>query len=133
MIIGLDTNVLVRFFVMDDAQQAEKASSYIKRIIAEGGNCFINLIVICEMVWVLESAYGYKKQDIAGLLEKMLATRQFDIESKDVIRQAVNDYKNGNADIEDYLIGRVNHHNGCSRTITFDRGLRNSSLFEILR
>ena len=118
---------------MDDAQQAEKASSCIKRIISEGGSCFINLIVICEMVWVLESAYCYKKKDIAGLLEKMLATRQFDIESKDVVRQAVNDYKNGNADIEDYIIGRVNHYNGCSCTITLDRVLQNSNLFEILR
>ncbi|HTZ17866.1 MAG TPA: type II toxin-antitoxin system VapC family toxin [Dissulfurispiraceae bacterium] len=133
MMTGLDTNMLVRFFVMDDAHQAEKASSYIKGVITGGGSFFINLIVICELVWVLESAYSYRKLEIVGLLEKMLATRQFEIESKDIVRHAVNDYKNGSADFEDYLIGRANHHRGCSRTITFDRELKSSGMFEILR
>ncbi len=129
---GLDTNVLVRYFVKDDQQQAEKASACIKKIVSGGGNCFINLMVFCELVWVLESAYGYGRQDITSLLEKMLATRQFDIESKDIVRQAVHDYSRGNADMADYLIGRVNNSHGCDRTVTFDKALRNSGFFDVL-
>jgi predicted nucleic-acid-binding protein len=129
---GLDTNLLVRFIVRDDRQQAEAASSYIRKIAAEGGVCFISLIVFCELVWVLESAYGYSKREIAGALEKMLAIRQFEIEEKDIVRQALNDYRGGRGDIADYLIGRVNHSHGCDLTATFDRSLKSSPFFDVI-
>jgi len=132
MIRGLDTNILVRFLVRDDRRQAEAASAYIRKVISDGGACFINLIVFCELVWVLESAYGYGKPEIAGVLEKMLATRQFEIETKDIVRQAVHDYREGSGDIADYLIGRANHSRGCDRTATFDRSLKSSPLFDVI-
>ncbi len=83
---GLDTNVLIRYLTKDDRRQSEKASTTIKRIVASDGSCFINHIVLCELVWVLESAYGYPKKEIADVIEKILMTRQFEIESKDIIR-----------------------------------------------
>jgi|WetSurMetagenome_2_1015567.scaffolds.fasta_scaffold42173_4 predicted nucleic-acid-binding protein len=129
---GLDTNVLVRFFVRDDTGQADIASARIKNIVSGGGSCHVNVVVICELVWVLESAYGYRRQEIADLLEKMLATRQLDIEAKDIVRQAALDYRRGRADMADYLIGRINHFHGCSRTITFDKALKNTGLFDVL-
>lgn len=132
MMIGLDTNVLVRFFVKDDARQAEKASACIRKIVSGGSACFVNVTVLCELVWVLESAYDYSRQEIAGLLERMIATRQFEIEAKDVVRQAAQDYRRGGADMADYLIGRINHANGCDRTVTFDKALRKSGFFEML-
>jgi len=132
MMRGLDTNILVRFLVRDDRKQAETASAYIRKTTAHGGVCLINMIVLCELVWVLESAYGYGKHDIAGVLEKMLVTRQFEIEAKDIVRQAVHDYSRGSADIADYLIGRVNHAHGCVQTATLDRSLKTSPLFEVL-
>lgn len=129
---GLDTNVLVRFLVRDDLKQAELASSYIRKATADGETCFINLIVFCELVWVLESAYGYSKQEIANVLEKMLTIRQFEIETKDIVRQAVHDYQRGSGDIADYLIGRVNQSQGCDQTATFDRSLKSSPFFDII-
>ena len=132
MMRGLDTNILVRFLVRDDMKQAEAASAYIRKVIADGGVCFINLIVFCELVWVLESAYGYAKPQIAGVLERMLATRQFDIETKDIVRQAVHDYASGRGDIADYLIGRTNHSQGCDQTATFDRSLKGSPFFDVI-
>jgi len=132
MMIGLDTNILVRLFVMDDARQAEKAAAYIRRAETEGKKCFINPVVLCELVWVLESAYEYGKPEIAGLLEKMLMIKQFDIDSKDIVRQAVHDYRHGNADFADYLIGRINKHKGCEQTVTFDKALKGVGLFEVV-
>jgi len=129
---GLDTNVLVRFLVRDDLRQAELASSYIRKVTSDGGSCFINLIVFCELVWVLESAYGYSKQEIANVLEKMLTIRQFEIETKDIVRQAVHDYRRGSGDIADYLIGRVNQSQGCDQTVTFDRSLKRSPFFDVI-
>lgn len=132
MMSGLDTNVIVRYLVRDDEKQAEKASSCIRTITASGKSCFISSIVLCELVWVLESAYGYAKGEIADALERLLATRQFEIEAKDIVRQAIHDYRGGNGDIADYLIGRINHDEGCNVTYTFDRALKMSSFFSVL-
>jgi len=128
---GLDTNVLVRYLVKDDRKQAEKASAFIRKATAAGDRCFINHIVLCELVWVLDSAYGYAKKEIADVLEKILVTRQFEIEAKDIIRQAIHDYRRGNGDISDYLIGRINHVKGCDVTVTFDRALKNNPGFVV--
>jgi len=129
---GLDTNVLVRYLVKDDERQAERASTYIRRINSSGELLFINNIVLCELVWVLESAYEYKKKDIADVLEKILLTKQFEIESKDMVRQAIHDYRNEKGDIADYLVGRINHARGCDKTATFDQSLKNNVLFSVL-
>jgi predicted nucleic-acid-binding protein len=129
---GLDTNVLVRYLVKDDKKQAERAISYIRKATAEGESCFINIIVLCEMVWVLESAYHYKKKDIVSVLEKILVIRNLEIESKDQVRQAIHDYQQGSGDIADYLIGRMNQTQGCEQTATFDRDLKNSPAFILL-
>ncbi len=129
---GLDTNVLVRYLVKDDKKQAQRASAFIKNATAEGESCFINHIVICELVWVFETAYGFGKEEIVDVLEKILITKQFEIEAKDIVRGAVRDYKNGKSDLSDYLIGRINLGHGCDCTATFDRSLKNTPAFELL-
>lgn len=129
---GLDTNVIVRFLVKDDEAQAKKASACIHGMAASGESCFISSLVLCELVWVLESAYGYAKGEITDVLEKLLVTKQFEIEGKDVVRQAIHDYKDGNGDIADYLIGRINRDRGCDVTYTFDLDLKACSLFYVL-
>lgn len=129
---GLDTNILVRYLVRDDKRQAQKASAYIREATAEGKSCFINDIVLCELVWVLEAAYGFGKKKISEVLEKILVTKQFEIEQKDIVRQAVRDYSQGKGDLADYLIGRINHEHGCDRTATFDRSLKDVASFEVL-
>jgi predicted nucleic-acid-binding protein len=129
---GLDTNVLVRYLVWDDKKQAQKAADCIKRIIDSGNSCFINVIVFSELVWVLESAYRYNREEIAEVCEKILMIKQFEIESKDIVRMAVIDYKKGKADLADYLIGKINMHEGCKFTYTFDRTLKKRSEFTLL-
>jgi predicted nucleic-acid-binding protein len=129
---GLDTNVLVRYIVRDDELQAQRASAYIRNATDRGKCCFINHVVLCEPVWVLEAAYGFGKKEIVDVLEKIHAVRQFEIERKDVSRLAVRDYVRGKGDFADYLIGRVNQSYGCEKTGAFDRGLRNEIPFESL-
>jgi predicted nucleic-acid-binding protein len=129
---GLDTNILVRYLVKDDPRQAEKSVKFIKTTTDSGESCFINHIVLCELVWVLDSAYGYTKKEIIDVLEKILITKQFEIEAKDIVRQAINDYSHGSGDIADYLIGRINRVKGCDITVTFDRLLKHSPGFSLL-
>ncbi len=129
----MDTNVLVRYLVWDDKKQAQKASDCIRKIVEAGELCFINAIVLCELVWVLESAYGFQRSKIAEVCEKVLMTKQFEIESKDLTRKAVNYYKEGKADFADYLIGEINKHEGCEYTYTFDLSLKKQSAFSLLK
>jgi predicted nucleic-acid-binding protein len=132
MLKGIDTNVLVRYLVKDDKKQAKKATDFIRGIATSGGRCFINQIVLCELIWVLESAYGCSKDEIVDVLEKILITKQFEIQDKDTVRQALHDYARGKGDFADYLIGRINQNHGCKTTVTFDRALKNTETFEIL-
>ena len=66
---GLDTNVLVRYLVQDDPEQGEIAASYIREIKASGETCFINNIVLCELAWVLRSAYKLSRDEIISTLD----------------------------------------------------------------
>jgi predicted nucleic-acid-binding protein len=125
---GLDTNVLVRFLVGDDERQCALAAA----VIRESGTCYIDGIVLCELVWVLESAYGYGREVIADVLEKVLAVRQFTIGQKDLAYLAVKDYRNGKADFADHLIGRINRAAGCSVTVTLDKALKSDPHFKLL-
>jgi predicted nucleic acid-binding protein len=68
--IGIDTNVLVRHLVQDDLRQARAATQVITQRCTRDDPGFINRIVLCELVWVLESAYGYPKVTIVAVLEK---------------------------------------------------------------
>lgn len=129
---GLDANVLVRYLVQDDVGQAARATRCIEEATRSGEPCAINLVVLCEMVWVLESAYGVAKNELVRVIEKILMTRQFDVEEKDIAWLALGDYKSHSADFADCLIGRRNHAVGCDVTVTFDRGLKNLDTFRLL-
>jgi predicted nucleic-acid-binding protein len=129
---GLDTNVLVRYLTQDDPAQGKKASRYIEDVISAGESCLIDVVVLCELIWVLESAYGYSKPDISNTLEKILMTAQFEVEHKETAWAALSDYKLSKADFADCLIGRLNLHLGCDVTASFDTALRNVPLFKLL-
>lgn len=130
--IGLDTNILVRHVVHDDPGQSRKAAQLIARECTRETPGFINRIVLCEVVWVLESAYGCSKGEIAGVLEKVLRTSQFQIEDVQAAWTALRLYQKGKADFADCLLGTVNRQHGCERTVTFDRQAGVLEGFELL-
>jgi predicted nucleic-acid-binding protein len=118
--IGIDTNVLARFLVQDDRDQAAKAARFIVHECSVESPGFINRIVLCELVWVLESAYDYPREKVALALEKILRTRQLKVEDPQEAWTAFREYQDG-ADFADALIAAVNRRLGCERTVTFDR------------
>jgi predicted nucleic-acid-binding protein len=127
---GLDTNVLVRYLTKDDLPQWQIADRLINDIVAASETCLINNIVLCELVWVLKSAYKLSREEIAGTLEKILQGSAFDFEDRKAALWAVQQMKAGNADFADYLIGKVNQQAGCTETATFDAKLKNSDGFK---
>ena len=129
---GLDTNVLVRFLVQDDKVQGPMAAACVLETCTPDEPCALNRIVLCELVWVLESAYGYARPSVAGVIERILRTGEFAVEDVDVAWAALAAYRDSGADFADALIGRGNRAAGCAATITFDRKAAALDDFELL-
>ena len=119
--IGLDPNVIVRYLVQDDENQAELASRLIESKCTEETPAFISVMVLCEMVWVLSRAYGYSRSQISIVLKQILMTDCFEIESTDLVWNAIYDYESGPADFSDYLIAQTSHKHDAITTFSFDK------------
>ena len=119
--IGVDTNILVRYLVQDDPKQSLQASEWLDSMRHKREFIFINQVVFCELVWVLEGPYQIDKKTLILTLEKILLAKQFEIESKDEIRQALSEFKRQAVDFADALIGVKNRMAGCRTTLTFDQ------------
>ena len=130
--IGLDTNILVRYITQDNPEQSRIANAEIEKGLAAGEMFFIADIVMCELVWVLETAYGYDRREILPILDSILRTKQFQFENKDLLWKSLADYRNKKGAFADHLIGQAGHKAGCRETLTFDGGLRNNPLFRVL-
>jgi len=117
---GIDTNVLIRYLIQDEPEQARRASRFIATACSSDDPGFINRVVLCELVWVLESAYGYPRDRMAQLIESLLRTAQLKVEDHDIAWAALHEYQAG-ADFADALIAAVNQRAGCEDTVTFDR------------
>lgn len=118
--IGLDTNVLVRYLTQDDPAQSTQANSVIEQLSpAQPG--VISHIVLCELVWVLSRAYKYSREQIAEVIHAVLTCQEFQVERVDLAELALLDCQQGNADYSDYLIARRHQQMGVRYTVTFDR------------
>lgn len=130
--IGLDTNVLVRYLTRDEPTQYAKTATFIETALDNEERFVVNAVVLCELVWVLESVYEYSREEIAHALERVLTTAQFEIERRDEARQALIEFRGTKADFSDALVGRVNRALGAEHTATFDRTLKGLETFRIL-
>jgi predicted nucleic-acid-binding protein len=129
LVIGLDTNVLVRYLTKDDEVQWKRAVE----IINNAESCFISNIVLCEIVWVLRGKpYKYPQSEILKIIELLLQSSKLEFVNRTVIYQALKLNKLGKADFADYLIGAVNHFHECSTTVTFDQKLKGDKWYQLL-
>lgn len=130
--IGLDTNILVRYIVQDDIQQAQLAGDIIENQCSIQNPAFINEITLCEVIWVLKRAYHYEKSVILMILEQLLSTDEIYISSHSEAWQAYLDYQKGNADFSDYFIAQINKKCGCHFTFSFDKKACQHENFKLL-
>lgn len=121
--IGVDTNVLVRYLVEDDARQSERAAKLIDQALERDERIFVSQIVLCEMVWVLGSGYGFPRAEVAALLRALLRARQVAVDEIDTVRTALENYSIGKADFADYLILERARAAGCEGLASFDQTL----------
>jgi predicted nucleic-acid-binding protein len=118
--IGIDTNVLVRFLVADDERQFEKARRLIRHEAAAGDPALVSQLVLLECEWVLRSRYGLAKEEILGALSGLLDSTELQVEDEACIEEALYVWKNSSADFADCLIGAKYRALGCISTISFD-------------
>jgi predicted nucleic-acid-binding protein len=118
--IGLDTNVLVRYLTRDDPAQSAAAIRLVRSLSAEAPG-FLSLVVLVETVWVLEVSYHFKKSQVEEVLETLLRSQELMMERADLAWQALRAYSSSRADFSDCLIERCSHAAGCTYTATFDR------------
>ena len=126
---GLDTNVLVRYITQDDPKQSRAASELMENTLTSEQPGYVNQIVLCELIWVLEDCYGQKRDQLSTVIEQLLRVAELRLEGTDSVRQALADFRNGNADFSDCLIARSNAANGCETTLTFDKKAKRSPGF----
>ena len=117
--IGLDTNVIVRYIAQDDIKQSALATNLINSLTKESPG-FITLVSVVELVWVMQSCYQSTKQEVVKILETLTATRELMIENSETVIKAIRVFSNSKADFSDCLIERSANTAGCEYSVTFD-------------
>ena len=118
--LGIDTNILVRFLVRDNGTQFERARKLIKREVAAGRSVFVNQLVLMETEWVLRSRYVVPKNQIIEAISGLLSATDVQFEDEPVIEEALFIWKDTTVDFANCLIGVKNRRMGCRVTATFD-------------
>lgn len=118
--IGIDTNVIIRYIVQDNSTQAEAATKLIEQSCSADNPGYINHIVLCEIVWVLRRNYKQGKQSICQVIEQIMRTDRLKIEDIQLVWKALETYKETKADFADCLLAQRNLQAGCKYTATLD-------------
>jgi predicted nucleic-acid-binding protein len=119
--IGLDTNILVRYLTQDDPIQSPRATEIIERRLTEENPGFVSIVAMVEIVWVLDRAYRLAANEIAAAVERMLQTDVLVVENEQEVFSAMIALKEGQGAFADAVIAAIGARAGCSRTLTFDQ------------
>lgn len=119
--IGIDTNVLVRYVAQDDAAQSARATACIEKDCSVDSPGFVGLVVLTEFVWVSESCYGANRKEVAEILRRILSIKQLLVQDTETVWKALRAFESSAADFADCLIERTASAVGCECTLTFDK------------
>jgi len=117
--IGLDTNVLVRYVMQDDPKQSPKAVKLIESLSVDDPG-FVSVVALIEFVWVVTSCYDLNRTQVGQAIDGILRSKEFVVDRADHVMQALRVYRAGSADFADCVIERGGSNAGCERTMTFD-------------
>ena len=130
--IGLDTNVLLRYILQDDPLQSALATQLVESFTVTTPG-FIPLICLTEAYWVLDHTYKLSRPLIANALEELLHIDSLLIEQASLVKQALSAYSNSSADFDDCLIMQSALAGGCDFIFTFDKVAAKSGVMQLLR
>jgi predicted nucleic-acid-binding protein len=129
---GLDTNVLVRYFMQDDAVQSRQATAFIEGSLSLEKPGFVSVVAMVEIVWVLERTYKLSRQAVSAAIERILQADVLVVEREHEIFAAWATFRSNAGSFADALIEALGAKAGCSHTVTFDRKALRIAGFELL-
>ena len=129
--IAIDTNILIRYITQDDELQSKAVERLLAKYDGETQSIFINNIVLCELVWVLDRGYKYSKEQITSTMRIIFSTTEFAFEHHNILWLTLEDYEHNKADFADCLIARINNNHGFKKTYTFDKSATMNNLFSL--
>ncbi len=119
--IGLDTNVLVRYFAADDHRQSGIARRLIEDSLSAQAKGHVSLVALAELAWVMRSRFGAAKDLVIDIVSHLLSDERFAVQSSAVVWTALDAYRHASIDFADALIAALDRTSGCRHTVTFDR------------
>lgn len=118
--LGIDTNVVVRLIVADDAEQTSRARRLVEQALRRDEVVLVSLLVLLESEWVLRSRYGFNRVAVLGIFRALLEARELSFEAEPALEEALFRWKNSVCEFSDCLITAHNRRLGCRATATFD-------------
>ena len=129
--IGLDTNILIRYLTQDDPVQSRKATEILERRLTDENPGFVSVVVMAEIVWVLDRAYCLADSEIVAAIERMLQIDVLLVENEQEVFTAMIMLKEGRGSFADALIAQLGNRAGCLHTLTFDEKAQRLSGFKL--
>jgi predicted nucleic-acid-binding protein len=118
--LGIDTNVVVRLVVSDDAEQTRRARKLVEQALSRDEPVLVSLLVLLESEWVLRSRYGFNREALLGIFRALLEARELSFEDEPALEEALFRWKDGVCEFSDCLITAHDRRMGCRATATFD-------------
>jgi predicted nucleic-acid-binding protein len=118
--LGIDTNVVVRLLISDDAEQTRQARKLVDQAVIRDEPVLISLLVMIETEWVLRSRYGLSRETVLGVFRAALEARELSFEDEPALEEALFQWKDSSCGFSDCLIAAHNRRLGCRATATFD-------------
>ncbi len=131
--IGVDTNIWVRYFTRDHPIQSPAAKKFLDDTCGLDCQAWLSAIVLCELTWVLRKSYKYSRTEISSVIRKLLDSPEIVVEKSNVVEEALKTYTASNVGFSDCLIGRLNINNSVPKTFTFDARAAKLDGFELLQ
>ena len=129
---ALDTNVLIRFLVKDDAQQAETVYGIFKQVESDKDALFVPLLVVLETIWVLDSVYRIERHEILDAVNELVLMPILEFEAQSAILSFISSAREVKGDLSDLLIAQSARFSGCDGVLTFDKRASTLRFFELL-
>ena len=130
--IGLDTNVIVRYLAQDDPRQSAAATRLMEKTLSAEEPGFVTLVTLCEVTWVLAECYAADRERIRSVLQGLLESRQIVVESAEIAWRALRAWRGSAADFSDALIGEIALAAGAGKVLTFDKAAARLPAFALL-
>ncbi|HEY2069469.1 MAG TPA: type II toxin-antitoxin system VapC family toxin [Rhizomicrobium sp.] len=118
--IGLDSNILLRYIVQDHPLQSPRATRFIETELTPDNPGFVSTVALAETVWVLGRSYRFKNEAVASAVERILEIDVLVVEKKQEVFTAMEAMRLHNHGFADVLIGALGASAGCTHTVTFD-------------